>query len=79
MDGFWLICDRPDHCHCDWRVTIVECIENKAMFYIYIVNIVWSLLITITGTSTEQKKNVLFYVHYKSNNKNEKKRCGDII
>ncbi|KAI9345428.1 hypothetical protein BD770DRAFT_397051 [Pilaira anomala] len=51
MEGtFWLLCEEPDHCHCDWRISIINCYESKPMFYIYTVNIVWSLLIAIMGS-----------------------------
>lgn len=52
-DSFWLVCNKnatiTDQCHCDWRVTIVDCIERNPMFYIYVVNGLLSLVITIVG------------------------------
>ncbi|KAI7897691.1 uncharacterized protein BX663DRAFT_444621 [Cokeromyces recurvatus] len=43
ISSFWLICDNQT-CHCDWRVTIVDCKERETMIYIYIINAVCSLI-----------------------------------
>jgi hypothetical protein len=52
-DSFWLVCNNnstaTDQCHCDWRTTIVDCIERSPMIYIYVVNGILSLVITIIG------------------------------
>lgn len=49
-DSFWIVCDEnKQNCHCDWRVTIVDCIERQTMLYIYVINAIWSLLICIIG------------------------------
>jgi hypothetical protein len=51
--SFWIVCEDnvlKQNCHCDWRVTIVDCIESKTMLYIYIANAVWSFVLTIIGT-----------------------------
>lgn len=46
---FWLICDEANQCHCDWRVTIVNCAEGHVMFYIYVVNAIFSFLVSLLG------------------------------
>ncbi|KAG2202528.1 hypothetical protein INT46_005085 [Mucor plumbeus] len=48
-DSFWLVCDENNlqNCHCDWRVTIVDCIEREPMLYIYIVNAIWSFIVAV--------------------------------
>lgn len=50
-DSFWLVCDEnnPQYCHCDWRVTIVGCIEREPMLYIYVVNAILSFLVSVIG------------------------------
>lgn len=50
-DSFWLVCDENSHqnCHCDWRVTIVDCIEREPMLYIYIVNAILSFIVSVIG------------------------------
>jgi hypothetical protein len=51
-DSFWIVCQDDvlkRNCHCDWRITIADCIESKPMFYIYIVNAIWSFVITVIG------------------------------
>lgn len=38
-------------CHCDWRLTIYDCAEANAMWYIYIVNIAFSAVVIAIGTT----------------------------
>lgn len=47
--SFWLICNEADQCHCDWRVTIKNCVEGNAMFYIYIINAIFSFIAALLG------------------------------
>ncbi|KAI8138694.1 hypothetical protein BJV82DRAFT_630197 [Fennellomyces sp. T-0311] len=42
-------CNANGICHCDWRLTIYDCEEENAMYYIYIVNIALSGLVVAVG------------------------------
>lgn len=46
---FWRVCDDQGVCHCDWRLTLGNCEENEAMYIMYIINAVWSGLVSIIG------------------------------
>lgn len=46
---FWTVCDDRSKCHCDWRTTIEDCVENKTMFYMYMINAILSATITMIG------------------------------
>lgn len=51
-DSFWIVCEDnalKSNCHCDWRITIVNCIESKPMLYIYIANTIWSFIVAVIG------------------------------
>lgn len=48
--SFWLICESPERCHCDWRTTIENCVESKTMYYIYMSNTILSATLTVIGT-----------------------------
>ncbi|KAI8976482.1 hypothetical protein BDB01DRAFT_853124 [Pilobolus umbonatus] len=48
MESFWVVCVE-DGCHCDWRVTIEGCLETKAMFAIYLMNVICSCLLLLLG------------------------------
>lgn len=36
-------------CHCDWRLTIHDCEEAHYLYYIYVVNIALSAVVSIMG------------------------------
>lgn len=36
-------------CHCDWRLTINDCVEGPAARIIYIINIAMSGLVSLIG------------------------------
>ncbi|KAI9315830.1 hypothetical protein BX666DRAFT_1951912 [Dichotomocladium elegans] len=42
-------CTTDGTCHCDWRVTLQDCVEQKAMTDVYIANIAFSSLVAIIG------------------------------
>ena len=42
-------CDDQNICHCDWRLTLVDCEESVAMYYINIINIILCSLAVIIG------------------------------
>ncbi|CAO3633917.1 unnamed protein product [Cunninghamella echinulata] len=43
--SFWRLCD--DHiCHCDYRLTVSNCVEAKGLFIVNIIDIVWSAIAT---------------------------------
>lgn len=37
-------------CHCDWRLTITNCEEATAMWYVNLINIILSGFVIILGT-----------------------------
>ncbi|KAI9315829.1 hypothetical protein BX666DRAFT_2122144 [Dichotomocladium elegans] len=54
MDQQLLVRNLTHHCvdavcHCDWRLSIVNCEEATAMYFIYIVNIALSALVVAVG------------------------------
>lgn len=36
-------------CHCDWRLTIHDCEEADYLYYIYVINIALSAVVSIMG------------------------------
>jgi hypothetical protein len=61
-NNFWLICDNNgEECHCDWRATIVDCVERTPILYIYMANAIWSLIIIITGKLQKNKLSLFFF------------------
>ncbi|KAI9302777.1 hypothetical protein BJ944DRAFT_242045 [Cunninghamella echinulata] len=52
--SFWRLCD-DNICHCDFRLTINNCVESKALYIINIVDIIWSAVATAIAIS------VLYY------------------
>ncbi|EIE78226.1 hypothetical protein RO3G_02930 [Rhizopus delemar RA 99-880] len=36
MSSFWLLCENGT-CHCDWRVTLVDCVERNDMLAMCVV------------------------------------------
>ncbi|GAB5587732.1 hypothetical protein Unana1_02632 [Umbelopsis nana] len=51
INTVWRVCNNnQDHtCHCDWRLTIKNCAEERVMNIIYIINIALSSLTVIFG------------------------------
>lgn len=48
--SFWRLCDpQTNECHCDFRMTITNCVESEALRIVNIVDIVWSGIATIIG------------------------------
>jgi hypothetical protein len=48
--SFWRLCDtQTNECHCDFRMTITDCIESEALRIVNIVDIAWSGVATIIG------------------------------
>ncbi|KAI9302775.1 hypothetical protein BJ944DRAFT_279484 [Cunninghamella echinulata] len=46
--SFWRLCD--DYiCHCDYRLTVSNCVEAKGLYIVNIVDIVWSAIATVTA------------------------------
>lgn len=43
-----------DVCHCDWRVTITNCVESNAMRGVYIANIAISAFVFVIGNTYYQ-------------------------
>ncbi|KAI9498121.1 hypothetical protein BDB00DRAFT_801225 [Zychaea mexicana] len=43
-------CITEDYCHCDWRVTLRDCVEAKAMTGVYIGNIAICAFVFVIGT-----------------------------
>lgn len=48
-DGFWKICDDNGVCHCDWRLTVYGCEEEKHMVPFYIALAAFSGLVGTMG------------------------------
>lgn len=44
-------CLMDGTCHCDWRITLQGCVEQKAMTGVYIGNIAISAVVFIIGTN----------------------------
>lgn len=53
MNEFWLICEDETRsiCHCDWRVTLSDCIERDIILHMYITNLALSAFMLVTGTA----------------------------
>ena len=51
---FWRICDDEGNCHCDWRLTLIDCYEDAPMRIIYTINAVGSAIVTVIGTYHSQ-------------------------
>ncbi|KAG2176232.1 hypothetical protein INT43_005466 [Umbelopsis isabellina] len=51
INTVWRVCDNNPEgvCHCDWRLTINNCAEEKVMRIIYIINVALSSLTVIFG------------------------------
>lgn len=46
---FWRICSANHECHCDYRLTIYNCIESGPFYYITFVGLVWSSVVSAIG------------------------------
>ncbi|SAL99628.1 hypothetical protein [Absidia glauca] len=50
--SFWRLCDtQTNECHCDFRMTITDCIESEALRIVNIVDIAWSGVATIIAAA----------------------------
>lgn len=48
--GFWRICDENGVCHCDWRLTLTQCEEHSAFYYMHVADIIIAGLAALGGT-----------------------------
>lgn len=57
MNEFWLICEDETRsiCHCDWRVTLSDCIERDIILHMYITNLALSAFMLVTGKKKKKK------------------------
>ncbi|SAM05420.1 hypothetical protein [Absidia glauca] len=46
---FWRICSSSHECHCDYRLTIYNCIESGPFYNITLVGLVWSSVVSAVG------------------------------
>ena len=58
-------CNDGGVCHCDWRLTIYDCEEANAMYYVYIINIALSGLVVAVGMY--MRDDDIFYLIFKLN------------
>ncbi|KAI9287337.1 hypothetical protein BC943DRAFT_319551 [Umbelopsis sp. AD052] len=64
INTVWRVCDNnPDNiCHCDWRLTIKNCAEERVMNIVYIINIALSAITVLFGLYMLAKR-VFFQGH----------------